>query len=286
MSMLEVKGIEKKFVNTGVLKGIDFELEKGQVLAIIGGSGSGKTTLLRCLNYLEIADKGIVKLDGNVIFDGAQAKSVKQKEIAKNRLNFGMVFQSFNLFPQYTVLKNVMLAPNLSFRRSLKERKQAIAQKNKALPFGKKQIVSFRELRAQKKAWYVENRKKAEKLLERVGLSDKMSSYPCELSGGQQQRVAIARALAMEPKILCFDEPTSALDPELTVEVLNVLRSLAAENMTMIVVTHEMKFAAEVADTVLFMDNGVVDFYGDTKTAFGPDCPSARLKEFVVSIQK
>lgn len=282
MALLEVKGIEKKFGNTEVLKGIDFELEKGQVLSIIGSSGSGKTTLLRCLNYLETADKGTVKLDGKVIFEGEQDKAVKQKEIAQNRLNFGMVFQSFNLFPQYTALKNVMLAPNLSFKRTGKELKKQIAEKNKALPFGKKQLVCFRELRAQKKAWYVSNRQKAEKLLERVGLADKMNNYPCELSGGQQQRVAIARALAMEPKILCFDEPTSALDPELTGEVLKVIRGLKNADSTMIIVTHEMEFARNVSDKIIFMANGVIEEEGTPEEVFG-DPKSEKLRSFLAN---
>ncbi len=282
MAFLEVKGIEKKFGNTEVLKGIDFELEKGQVLTIIGSSGSGKTTLLRCLNYLETADQGTVKLDGKVIFDGATAKSVKQAEIAQNRLNFGLVFQSFNLFPQYNALKNVMLAPNLSFKRTVKERKKAIAEKNAGLPFGKKQLVCFRELRAEKKAWCLENRKKAEKLLERVGLADKMNNYPCELSGGQQQRVAIARALAMGPKILCFDEPTSALDPELTGEVLKVIRGLKNADSTMIIVTHEMEFAKNVSDVVIFMANGVIEEAGSPEEVFGSP-KSEKLRAFLAN---
>lgn len=282
MAFLEVKGIEKKFGSTEVLKGIDFELEKGQVLTIIGSSGSGKTTLLRCLNYLETADQGTVKLEDKVIFDGAAAKAVKQSEIAQNRLNFGLVFQSFNLFPQYNTLKNVMLAPNLSFKRTVKERKKDIAEKNKDLPFGKKQIVCFSELRAQKKAWYAENKKKAEALLERVGLADKMNNYPCELSGGQQQRVAIARALAMEPKILCFDEPTSALDPELTGEVLKVIRGLKNADSTMIIVTHEMEFARNVSDKVIFMANGVIEEEGTPEEVFG-NPKSEKLRSFLAN---
>lgn len=282
MALLEVKGIEKKFGNTEVLKGIDFDLDKGQVLSIIGSSGSGKTTLLRCLNYLETADKGTVKLEGRVIFEGEAAKAVKQSEIAQNRLNFGMVFQSFNLFPQYTALKNVMLAPNLSFKRTAKERKKKIAAENAGLPFFKKQIVCLKEFRAQKKEWYKNGEEKAKKLLERVGLADKMDYYPCQLSGGQQQRVAIARALAMEPKILCFDEPTSALDPELTGEVLKVIRGLKNADSTMIIVTHEMEFARNVSDKIIFMANGVIEEEGTPEEVFG-NPKSEKLRSFLAN---
>ncbi len=261
MAFLEMRGVKKSFGRTEVLKGIDLTLEKGKTLAIIGSSGSGKTTLLRCINFLEMPDQGEMILDGKPLFNAVEAKGLSEKQLREKRLHFGLVFQNFNLFPQYTVRENLCLAPKL---------------------LAKEQEID----KAKRKELFAEIEAKADVLLAKVGLTEKADSYPCQLSGGQQQRVAIARALAMSPDILCFDEPTSALDPELTVEVLNVLRSLAAENMTMIVVTHEMKFASEVADTVLFMDNGVVDFYGDTKTAFGPDCPSARLKEFVGSIQK
>ena len=282
MAFLEVKGIEKKFGNTEVLKGIDFELEKGQVLSIIGSSGSGKTTLLRCLNYLETADKGQVLLEGKVIFDGSADKKAKQTEIQENILNFGLVFQSFNLFPQYSALKNVMLAPNLAFSKTKKERKAAIAEKNKALPIFKRQITNALELRAQKKAWYNANREKAIALLNRVGLGDKTGNYPCELSGGQQQRVAIARALAMEPKILCFDEPTSALDPELTGEVLKVIRGLKNADSTMVIVTHEMEFARNVSDKVIFMANGVIEECGAPDEVFG-NPKSEKLRSFLAN---
>ncbi len=261
MAFLPFCGGRKNFGRTEVLKGIDLKLEKGRTLAIICACGSGKTTLLRCINFLETPDEGKMYLNGELLFDAAEAKKLSETELRQKRLHFGLVFQNFNLFPQYTVKENLCLAPKLLAKEQEKDK-----TKRKAL---------FAEIEA-----------KAVALLAKVGLTEKADAYPCQLSGGQQQRVAIARALAMAPDILCFDEPTSALDPELTVEVLNVLRSLADDKMTMIVVTHEMKFAAEVADTVLFMDNGVVDFYGDTKTAFGPDCPSARLKEFVGSIQK
>ena len=261
MAFFEVRGLQKSFGETEVLKGIDFSLEKGKTLAIIGSSGSGKTTLLRCVNFLEIADKGQMFLNGELLFDAETKKALSDREMREIRLHFGLVFQNFNLFPQYTAFENVCLAPKLLAK-------------------------SREDFKAEKTRIIEEIEEKGHELLAKVGLSEKADFYPCQLSGGQQQRVAIARALAMAPDILCFDEPTSALDPELTVEVLNVLRSLANENMTMIVVTHEMAFASEVADRLLFMDNGYVDFNGDTKDAFGKNCPSARLREFIGSIQK
>ncbi len=227
MALLEVKNIYKSFGKTEVLKGVDFSLEKGEVLSIIGSSGSGKTTLLRCLNFLEFADQGTISINGKQIFDGSAVKKLTDNEIRENRLHFGLVFQSFNLFPQYSVLKNVTLAPTLL-----------------------------------KKGTPEEIEKKAKDLIERVGLTEKLNNYPCELSGGQQQRVAIARALALEPDILCFDEPTSALDPELTGEVLRVIRDLKSGDSTMIVVTHEMEFAESVSDKVIFMADGVIVEYG------------------------
>ena len=217
MSILQVNNIKKNFGDTQVLKGVSFSLEQGQVVAIIGSSGSGKTTLLRCLNFLETPDEGEIWVNGQQLLSG------NEETIRRNRLHFGLVFQNFNLFPQYTVMENVTLAPTLL--------KQGTA----------------RDITA-----------KAKTLLEQVGLSHKANSYPCQLSGGQQQRVAIARALALDPEILCFDEPTSALDPELTGEVLKVIRSLADRNMTMIIVTHEMAFARDVADQIIFMDGGVI----------------------------
>jgi len=238
MPMLEVKNIKKNFGDTEVLKGLDFSLKKGEVLAIIGSSGSGKTTLLRCLNFLESPDEGQITVNGETLFDSNAYAVPSEEEIRKKRLHFGLVFQSFNLFPQYTALQNVKLAPELMLsenpdRGSMKEAKADID-------------------------------KKARGLLSRVGLSGRMDSYPHQLSGGQQQRVAIARALAMNPDILCFDEPTSALDPELTGEVLKVIRSLKGADSTMIVVTHEMEFAKNVADKVLFMsDNSEYDQYFD-----------------------
>ena len=240
MAILEVRNIEKHFGNTKVLKDISFDLEEGKALAIIGSSGSGKTTLLRCLNFLETPDKGTISVKGNLLFDAEDLNTQREKDIRKKRLHFGMVFQNFNLFPQYTALENVMLANQLQ----AKERPDF--KKNK------KQI--FAEIEAH-----------ARELLDQMGLADRADHYPHQLSGGQQQRVAIARALAMKPDILCFDEPTSALDPELTGEVLRVIRSLADQKTTMVIVTHEMAFARDVADTVIFMDGGVIVEQGDAK---------------------
>lgn len=233
MAILEVKNLRKKFGKTEVLKGIDFTLEKGEVLSIIGSSGSGKTTLLRCLNFLETAEVGTISVNGEKIFDGEENKRYKEAEIRKNRLHFGLVFQNFNLFPQYNVLKNVSMAPTLMKMDS------------------------------------PENiEKHARALIERVGLTDRIDHYPCQLSGGQQQRVAIARALAMNPDILCFDEPTSALDPELTGEVLKVIQKLKSSDSTMIVVTHEMSFAKNISDKVIFMSDGIIEEYGTPEDVF------------------
>ena len=240
MPILEVKNICKSFGSTEVLKGISFSLEQGQVVSIIGSSGSGKTTLLRCINMLEKATKGQVLVNDEVIFDAADPATQKDREMRKKRLHFGFVFQSFNLFPQYTALKNVMLAPELA----AKERP---------------------DYKQNRKEIHAQLEREARGYLEQVGLGDKVDNYPYQLSGGQQQRVAIARALAMKPDILCFDEPTSALDPELTGEVLRVIRGLADQNTTMIIVTHEMAFARDVADQVIFMDGGVVVEQGDSR---------------------
>ncbi len=222
MSILEVSNIYKSFGKTEVLKGIDLSLEQGEVLAIIGSSGSGKTTLLRCLNFLETPQKGTIKVNDKLIFD-ADVKKYSDEEIRQNRLHFGLVFQQFNLFPQYNVLENVTLAPKL-------------------LKKGTPEEIDVN----------------ARNIIDSVGLTDRIDHYPCQLSGGQQQRVAIARALALSPDILCFDEPTSALDPELTGEVLKVIKELKTKNTTMIVVTHEIEFAKEVADKVIFMADGVI----------------------------
>ena len=237
MAMLEVSHLEKHFGDTEVLKDINFSLDKGQSLAIIGSSGSGKTTLLRCLNFLERPDSGTIHVDGQLLLDGAVKTKTSDSEVRKKRLKFGLVFQNFNLFPQYTALENVMLASQL------------LAKERPDYKQRKKEILA-------------EIRTNAEDLLTQVGLKDRMNNYPDQLSGGQQQRVAIARALALHPDILCFDEPTSALDPELTGEVLKVIRSLSEKRMTMIIVTHEMAFARDVADEIIFMDGGVIVEHG------------------------
>ena len=233
MPVLEVKNIEKHFGATRVLEDISFDLEQGQALAIIGSSGSGKTTLLRCLNFLETPDRGQIVVNGETLFDAADPATQREAEVRRKRLHFGLVFQSFNLFPQYTALQNVMLA------------KQLLAQEQPDYKARKKEINAAIEAEGRE-------------LLHRMGLTDRANHYPHQLSGGQQQRVAIARALALHPDILCFDEPTSALDPELTGEVLKVIRSLAEQKTTMIIVTHEMAFARDVADQIIFMDGGVI----------------------------
>ena len=232
MAILDVQHIEKHFGATQVLTDISFSLEKGQALSIIGSSGSGKTTLLRCLNFLETPDRGTISVNGTPIFDAADSTTKSEAEIRQKRLHFGLVFQNFNLFPQYTALQNVTLARELLSKEQGGETKAEIE-------------TAGRELLAQ------------------MGLADRADHYPHQLSGGQQQRVAIARALALQPDILCFDEPTSALDPELTGEVLKVIRSLAEKKTTMIIVTHEMAFARDVADQVIFMDGGVIVEQGD-----------------------
>lgn len=240
MSILEVQHVQKRFGNTEVLKDISFSMEEGTALSIIGSSGSGKTTLLRCLNFLETPDGGTISVRGETLFDASLHETAKDEEIRKKRLHFGMVFQSFNLFPQYTALENVMLAPRL-----LAEQEGKKGQEDETI------------------------RKRAEELLAEMGLSNRMDNYPHQLSGGQQQRVAIARALALRPDILCFDEPTSALDPELTGEVLKVIRRLADNHTTMIIVTHEMEFARDVSDHVIFMDDGRIAEQGSPAEVFG-----------------
>ncbi len=233
MSILEVQHIQKTFERTQVLKDISFSMEKGQTVSIIGSSGSGKTTLLRCLNFLEQPDSGIIRVNGETLFDSSDPATGKESEIRRKRLHFGLVFQSFNLFPQYTALQNVMLAGQLLAKEAP-------------------------DYRAHKKEKLLAIEQQARDLLGQMGLSDRMGNYPHQLSGGQCQRVAIARALALTPDILCFDEPTSALDPELTGEVLHVIRQLADQETTMIIVTHEMAFARDVADHVIFMDDGTI----------------------------
>ena len=254
MAFFEVKNIKKRFDKTVVLKGIDLSLERGQVMSIIGSSGSGKTTLLRCLNRLETADEGQVFVDGKLIMDAEADAKKSKKEKAAPPLNFGLVFQSFNLFPQYTALENLTLAPKLKAKREIKDRSLL-------------------------KAEYKNIDEKARELLASVGLSDKENFYPCQLSGGQQQRVSIARALIMNPDILFFDEPTSALDPEITGEVLKVIKGLAARNMTMVIITHEMNFARDVSDKIVFMDEGIVAAEGSPEEIFTSD--NHRLHEFL-----
>ena len=233
MAILDVRHIEKHFGATQVLTDISFSLDEGNALAIIGSSGSGKTTLLRCLNFLETPDNGSISVRDELLFDAADPATQSEKDIRKKRLHFGLVFQNFNLLPQYTALQNVMLA------------NQLLAKERPDFKQNKRQIFG-------------EIEDTARQLLAQMGLSDRAGHYPHQLSGGQQQRVAIARALAMRPDILCFDEPTSALDPELTGEVLKVIRSLAEQKTTMVIVTHEMAFARDVADEVIFMDGGVI----------------------------
>lgn len=243
MAILEVEHIQKSFGHTEILKDISFSLEKGQVVSIIGSSGSGKTTLLRCLNFLERPDTGIIRVNGESLFDSDNPATQQESEIRKKRLHFGLVFQSFNLFPQYTALENVMLA------------KELLAKEQP-------------DYRARKAEIHNEIKRQAESLLAQMGLSDRMGNYPHQLSGGQCQRVAIARALALQPDILCFDEPTSALDPELTGEVLKVIKELADQNTTMIIVTHEMAFARDVANHVIFMDDGHILEQGEPAQVF------------------
>ncbi len=260
MAFLEVNSIHKRFGKNHVLKGVDFSLEKGKVLSIIGSSGSGKTTLLRCINFLEKADEGTITVDGETVFDAANTAKEKQAQRIEKQKKIGLVFQDFHLFPQYSVIDNITLAP----REHAKER--ADYKKNK------KEILAKIEAEAME-------------LLEEVGLSDKKDNYPCQLSGGQKQRVSIARALALKPSILFFDEPTSALDPELTGEILRVIKSLASKNRTMVIVTHEMKFAREVSDMIIFMENGVVAECGTPDELFGENM-SERLKSFVGKIEE
>lgn len=243
MNILEVKNIYKNFGKTEVLKDINFTLEKGKVLSIIGSSGSGKTTLLRCLNFLERPDVGSISVNGKILFDSNDPATLSESEIRKKRLHFGLVFQSFNLFPQYTVLENVMLAKQLLVKKT-PEYKQNKRELNESI------------------------KKEALAILEQMGLSNRIDNYPHQLSGGQCQRVAIARALILQPDILCFDEPTSALDPELTGEVLKVIKELADGETTMIIVTHEMSFAKDVADHVIFMDDGCILEQGTPEEVF------------------
>lgn len=257
MPILKLSNIHKSFGKTKVLNGIDLTLEKGQVMSVIGSSGSGKTTLLRCINFLEIADEGEIEVDGKTIFRAGE--KISSKEMRERQLNFGLVFQDFNLFPQYTVLDNIMLAPKL-------------LAKDK-----------YKGDRKKKKEIFEEIRKNAVEILDRVGLSDKINNYPCELSGGQKQRVSIARALALSPEILFFDEPTSALDPELTGEILKVIRKLASEKTTMVIVTHEIDFAEAVSDKIIFMADGVIEEEG-TPDEVIKNPKSERTKAFLTKL--
>lgn len=243
MAFLEVKNIEKSFGKTKVLRDISFNVEKGEVLSVIGSSGSGKTTLLRCLNFLETPERGTISVNREKLFDSSEKNKSSDSDIRRRRLHFGLVFQSFNLFPQYTVLKNITLAEELLASEDLKKKKSYLGLTNQ------REIRDFIKL-------------KALDLLKSVGLSEKADSYPCQLSGGQQQRVAIARALALSPDVLCFDEPTSALDPELTGEVLRVIKELKTTDRTMIIVTHEIQFAHDVSDRVMFMADGIIEEIG------------------------
>ena len=255
MAILEVKGLRKAFGSTQVLRGVDLTLEQGQVLSIIGSSGSGKTTLLRCLNFLERPDKGVIRVNGETLFDARDPVTAQDAEIRKKRLHFGLVFQSFNLFPQYTALGNVMLAKEL-------------LEKEKP------------DYKARKKEIHAQIEAEAKILLDQMGLSDRVDNYPHQLSGGQCQRVAIARALALKPDILCFDEPTSALDPELTGEVLRVIKELADQQTTMVIVTHEMAFARDVAHHVIFMDDGYILEQGTPEEVFG-NTREERTRQFL-----
>ena len=255
MAILEVKNIHKTFGKTKVLKDVNFSLEKGEVVSIIGSSGSGKTTMLRCLNFLETPDVGTISVNDEILFDSEDPKTQMESEIRKKRLKFGLVFQNFNLFPQYTALENVMLA------------KELLAKEQP-------------DYKARKKEIHEEIKTLAEELLKQMGLGDRMNNYPHQLSGGQCQRVAIARALALKPDILCFDEPTSALDPELTGEVLRVIKELADQHTTMIIVTHEMAFARDVANKVVFMDDGIILEQGDPREVF-ENPKEERTKQFL-----
>lgn len=258
MPILEIKNIHKTFGETEVLKGVDLSLSQGEVVSLIGSSGSGKTTFLRCISFLENPDEGSVKVDGELMYDSDEKEKCRGEQLRKKQLNFGFVFQSYNLFPQYTAIENVMLAPK-------------ILAKKRA------------DYKSEKKKIFDEIEENAKKLLIRAGLEDKFNNYPCELSGGQQQRVAIVRALALNPKIMLFDEPTSALDPEITNEVLKVIKSLAEDKMTMIIVTHEMAFAKNVSDRIVFMDDGVIVEEG-TPDEIMVNPKSERLKDFLSTV--
>ena len=268
MSLLNVENIRKSYGKTEVLKDISFSLKKGEVLAIIGSSGSGKTTLLRCLNFLETPGNGKISVNDEVLFDSNDSSAKSDSEIRKRRLHFGLVFQSFNLFPQYTVIENIMLAPVYVEKKRMKKLRRNNPENEK--------IKSTKEIKA-------EAQKQAMELLKRIGLEDKADAYPSQLSGGQKQRVAIVRTLAMNPDVILFDEPTSALDPEMVGEVLDLMKELADSGMTMIVVTHEMGFAKEVGSRILFMDDGRIVEEGSPDEIFNHP-KNERLKEFLSKV--
>lgn len=251
MTLLEMTHVKKEFDGLRVLKDISFSVEKGEVVSIIGPSGSGKSTLLRCATLLEKMDGGKLAYLGDVAAyeENGSCTYASKTDLKRIRKYFGLVFQNFNLFPHYTVLKNLMEAPMLVDKISKKEAKE-----------------------------------RAIKLLNQLGLYDKKDAYPFQLSGGQQQRVSIARALALQPKILFFDEPTSALDPELTVEVLKVIKELAKEHMTMIIVTHEMQFAKEVSDRIIFMEEGIIKGQGTPEELF--QSQDSRVREFIGNVSQ
>lgn len=269
MSYLEIKNLTKKYGETEVLKGIDLNMEKGEVVSVIGSSGSGKTTLLRCINFLEFPDTGKMVLNDTTLLNCDENIKYGYNELREKRLNFGLVFQSFNLFPQYSVFENIVLAPELLLKERYNEFKKTEKDKTVRMEFIKSEKAKITA--------------EAEDLLKKTGLSEKRNSYPCELSGGQCQRVAIARALALKPRILCFDEPTSALDPELTGEVLNVIKSLKDENRTMIIVTHEMGFAKNISDRVVFMADGVICEEGTPQNLFS-NPQTDKLKAFLKNV--
>lgn len=264
MIVLDVKNIYKSFGKVKVLKDISFSLEEGTVISIIGSSGSGKTTLLRCITGLETADKGIICVGNRKTFDSERTEKLSSEEKRLNQLSTGLVFQSFNLFPQYSVLDNVMLAKKLMLKKQMRKDKVGKQERKERL---------------------LELKNEALQVIDSVGLSDKIDNYPCELSGGQQQRVAIARALMLSPQILCFDEPTSALDPEITGEVLRVISDLAKQGRTLVIVTHEMGFAKEVSDRVIFMDDGIIAEEGTPEQIF-ENPQSERLRAFLNSTLK
>lgn len=280
MAYLEIKNFTKSFDDIVVLNGIDIQVEKGKAVSIIGPSGSGKSTLLRCINFLETPDSGVMVLDGETLLDCSKQEKLNDKILRDKRLNFGLVFQSFNLFPQHNVLKNITLAPTLLLMEKVKAYQKELKADKKISRKARKNIIkTFKKEQKE----IIDNN--AIELLKKTGLLDKKDNYPCELSGGQSQRVAIARALALNPKILCFDEPTSALDPELTGEVLKVIRSLADEKHTIIIVTHEMGFAKNVSDKVIFLYNGKVVEYGDAKQVLeNPSTPE--LKNFLSNVSE